>query len=226
MRKKFWTIQVFKTRPKRRKTKGKREFGAGDLVIFIISLCFIVIFGYFSYLIVINSLNKKVDQFESSKPRLAESIFQDATKDWQVYDNQNFKYQVKLPAEAKKEDLTNGAGANFTLDNEIKISIFAQKNETGETINSSLDNKQAELESKEKKVKLIEKRNESLSGQTALSESWSYRDVDNNDRDMILKRVAVSVSGNIYIFDFSAPTKKFEETEETFDLIIQSFKIL
>ena len=222
MRKKFWTIQIFGSKNKKKKKKG--EIGVGEFVIATFALVLVIAFGFAIYHFNWQFSSNETKKIESSKPRVEEKKFEESTKDWQLYNNQNFNYQVKIPAEYQKENLLSGEGADFSYD-EVKISIFAQKNETGETINSYLENKQIELEAKDKKTKMAEKRNESLSGQTALSETWTYHDAKNNDRDMTWKRRAASAPGSIYVFDFSAPTKTFEENQKNFDLIIQSLRI-
>jgi hypothetical protein len=222
MRKKFWTIQIFSSKNKKPRKKG--EIAVGEFVIATFALILVVAFGFAIYHFNWQLFSNKKDKIESSKPRLEENNFQDLTKDWQIYDNQNFNYQVKVPFEYQKEDLLSGSGADFNH-NEVKIYIFAQKNESGETINSYLENKQIELEAKDKKTKMAEKRNESLSGQTALSETWTYHDVSNHDRDMAWKRLVAAAAGSIYIFDFSAPIKTFEENQKNFDLVIQSLRI-
>ncbi|MCX6811440.1 MAG: hypothetical protein NT039_01975, partial [Candidatus Berkelbacteria bacterium] len=108
MRKKFWTIQVFSSKNKKPKKRG--EIGVGEFVIATFALVLVISFGFAFYHFNWQFFSNKTDKVESSKPRLEENNFQELTKDWQIYDNQNFNYQVKVPYEYQKEDLLSGRG--------------------------------------------------------------------------------------------------------------------
>jgi len=237
MRKNFWDTEHFKKKIKEKssnptatpkkylkpKPKKHREYHVGEFIIFIVSIFLIGVFCYFSYIFINNFFRKKVDKIEPPKTKLETSIFESETKDWQAYDNISFHYQIKLPGEAKKSEMPTGEGANFTFD-ETEIKVWAENNEIGDTINIAIETQRLEAESKVGKIKVIETRDESLSGQTALSQIWNYYD-QTLKKDINEKMVIAAANSNLYFIDFKAPIKEFEQKEKTFDLIIQSLKI-
>ena len=100
--------------PKRKKSKKIKFTWSGVLIVVLVVLfVFVLMFvnyiytdlknveqGVFNLIQQINTTNDKIDQFSVSDEQTAQKAlkFTEATKQWRIYQNSDFKFQFKSPA--------------------------------------------------------------------------------------------------------------------------------
>jgi hypothetical protein len=200
----------------------KKKFGAGTLVIIILAAVLVLGFAYMVYRMVPVFFHK--DE-QSDEARIDEKQLADVTKDWQVYNNETYQYQIKIPANYIKKDLPTDEETTFTLsESNVKIGVFADSSQGNDTINDYLLQDKLKIESEGQRVKGTEAATEKMADYTALSQIWDYYSQDLKI-DVREKRVVAKHKDIFYNIDFLVAKKDFQKFENDFDLIIQSLRL-